>query len=344
MQIKIIRKSVKNLILKIRPNGEIEVTAPKKLNENYIRDFILRKTPWIEKKLKEIEKRKTKEISYLNGEKIFYLGKEYNFFVEKNGKNYVEKRDSENKIILFTKFPDDFEMKKEIVNSWYREEGKKVIVTTSTHLQTPPEEIRAWNIEEVRSLWKSDQIAVIGTDCESNKNLAAGDQAAVNQMENKKSVKKMRMPGGSFLQEVLQEAEVVLIEADGAKHLPCKVPIEKEPVIIPECTDVIAVVGMDALGKPLEEVCFRKDLAVQFLNTSYKHLMAEEDIAKILSSVQGARKGVEDRKYCVVLNKCDDEIRKERAEKIRSLLKEKSIENVMITSCENRQNELKKYF
>lgn len=35
----------------------------------------------------------------------------------------------------------------------FREEGKKVIVTTSTHLQTPPEEIRAWNIEEVRSLW-----------------------------------------------------------------------------------------------------------------------------------------------------------------------------------------------
>ena len=89
----------------------------------------------------------------------------------------------------------------------FREEGKKVIVTTSTHLQTPPEEIRAWNIEEVRSLWKSDQIAVIGTDCESNKNLAAGDQAAVNQMENKKSVKKMRMPDSSFLQEVLQEAE-----------------------------------------------------------------------------------------------------------------------------------------
>ena len=60
--------------------------------------------------------------------------------------------------------------------------------------------------------------------------------------------------------------------------------------------------------------------------------------------MQGARKGVEDRKYYVVLNKCDDEIRKERAEKIRSLLKEQGIENVMITSHENRQNELKKYF
>ena len=221
----------------------------------------------------------------------------------------------------------------------FREEGKKVIVTTSTHLQTPPEEIRARNIEVVRSLWKSDQIAVIGTDCENAKKSETDGQKIAE-----KSVRKMSIPEPVFLQEVLQEAEVVLIEADGAKHLPCKVPIEKEPVIIPECTDVIAVVGMDALGKPLEEVCFRKDLAVQFLNTSYKHLIAEEDIAKILSSVQGARKGVEDRKYCVVLNKCDDEIRKERAGKIRSLLKEQSIENVMITSYENRQNELKKYF
>lgn len=221
----------------------------------------------------------------------------------------------------------------------FREAGKKVVVTTSTHLQAPPEEIRARNTGEVRSLWEAGQSAVIGTDCESNKNLVAGGQ-----VENKRSVRKMSMPDTSFLQEILQEAEVVLIEADGAKHLPCKVPIEKEPVIISECTDVIAVMGMDALGKPLDEVCFRKDLAVQFLNTDYKHLMTEEDIAKILSSVQGARKGVEDREYYVVLNKCDDKIRKERAGKIRSLLKEQGIENVMITSHENRNNELKKYF
>lgn len=221
----------------------------------------------------------------------------------------------------------------------FREEGKKVIVTTSTHLQTPPEEIRARNIDEVRSLWKSGQIAVIGTDCISDKKSESDGQK-----EEKKSVRKMSMPGPEFLKEVLQEADIVLIEADGAKHLPCKVPIEKEPVIIPECTDVIAVMGMDALGKPLEEVCFRKDLAVQFLDTSYGHLMTEDDLAKILSSVQGARKGVEDRKYYIVLNKCDDEIRKERAGKIRSLLKEQGIENVMITSHENRKNELKKYF
>ena len=74
-------------------------------------------------------------------------------------------------------------------------------------------------------------------------------------------------------------------------------------------------------------------------------MIAEEDIAKNpFISARCTKKAWKIGKYCVVLNKCDDEIRKERAEKIRSLLKEKSIENVMITNCENRQNELKKYF
>ena len=219
----------------------------------------------------------------------------------------------------------------------FRKNGKKVVVTTSTHLQAPSEEIRARNLKEIRRLWESGKIAVIGNDCEIKKNL-------VEEVDVSKSVRKMCMPSPDFLQEVLREADVILIEADGAKHLPCKVPKKKEPVIISECTDVIAVMGMDALGERLEKVCFRKELAIQFLNVDVTHRMAEEDIAKILSSVQGARKGVEDREYYVVLNKCDDEIRKERAEKIHSLLKEQGIENVMITSHENRQNELKKYF
>ena len=206
------------------------------------------------------------------------------------------------------------------------DKGKRVIITTTTHMAGESELpfARGGDAVRVKELLDKERY-VIAAEYEED----TGKYASLTEEK---------------LEELRELCDVMLVEADGAKHLPCKVPNEKEPVIIPECTDVIAVVGMDALGKPLEEVCFRKDLAVQFLNTSYKHLIAEEDIAKILSSVQGARKGVEDRKYCVVLNKCDDEIRKERAEKIRSLLKEKSIENVMITSCENRQNELKKYF
>ena len=206
----------------------------------------------------------------------------------------------------------------------FREEGKKVIVTTSTHLQIPPEEIRAWNIEEVRSLWKSDQIAVIGTDCESNKNLAAGDQASVNQMENKKSVKKMRMPDGSFLQEVLQEAEVVLIEADGAKHHPVKVPEKWEPVI-PRCADiVISVIGLDCLGQPISQSAYRMERTSEFLRKSLEAPITEEDIVKIATSICGLFKDVEERVYRVYLNKSDILREKEPAEHIVEELERKN--------------------
>lgn len=205
----------------------------------------------------------------------------------------------------------------------FSEAGKKVVVTTSTHLQIPPKEIRARDIEELRSFWKSGRYAVIGTDFDE---------------------RKMSMPNPEFLKEVLKEAEVVLIEADGAKHLPCKVPIEKEPVIIPECTDVIAVVGMDALGKPLRDVCFRKEAAVNFLNTDETHQMTEEDIAKILLSEQGAKKSVGFREYFVLLNKCDDTERRRCAEQIRSLLESQGEKKVILTSGADREEELRKHF
>lgn len=219
----------------------------------------------------------------------------------------------------------------------FRKNGKKVVVTTSTHLQAPSEEIRARNLKEIRRLWESGKIAVIGNDCEIKKNL-------VEEVDVSKSVRKMCMPSPDFLQEVLREADVILIEADGAKHLPCKVPKKKEPVIISECTDVIAVMGMDALGERLEKVCFRKELAIQFLNVDVTHRMTPEDLAQILLSDQGSRKSVGLRNYFIVLNKCDNEKIREQADRICSLLKVQGVKKVMLTSDANREEELKKYF
>lgn len=54
--------------------------------------------------------------------------------------------------------------------------------------------------------------------------------------------------------------DVVLIEADGSKRLPAKVPAPWEPVI-PDCTDLIlAVYGLSSLGQPLGKCCHRWEL------------------------------------------------------------------------------------
>lgn len=48
-------------------------------------------------------------------------------------------------------------------------------------------------------------------------------------------------------------SDVLLIEADGARRLPLKVPYAHEPVIPPETTLVVLVAGVDALDQPLDE-------------------------------------------------------------------------------------------
>ena len=126
MNIEIVKKSVKNITLRIYPDGRIRLTAPKRAGDEYIKYFIEKKRPWIEKKLKEINERKPKEILYNTGEKIYFLGKEYNFILEKSKNNCIEKNDSS--IILYTSFPNNYEIKHKIVNAWYREKSKEIFV------------------------------------------------------------------------------------------------------------------------------------------------------------------------------------------------------------------------
>ncbi len=51
----------------------------------------------------------------------------------------------------------------------------------------------------------------------------------------------------------LVNSDVLLIEADGARRLPLKVPYDHEPVIIRDTSLVVPVAGVDVLGQPLDE-------------------------------------------------------------------------------------------
>ncbi len=63
-------------------------------------------------------------------------------------------------------------------------------------------------------------------------------------------------------------ADVVLVEADGSKHLPLKCPAEYEPVIPAVADLVVPVVGAGGLGRPLSEVCHRAERAAALLGLS----------------------------------------------------------------------------
>lgn len=162
--------------------------------------------------------------------------------------------------------------------------GWRVLVSTTTHILRP-ETNYAPDEAALQALWGAGTYAVVGIPAEYGKLIS---------------------PPMEQLRRWMAQADIVFLEADGAKHLPCKAPTAYEPALLPESDVVLAVAGLSALGKPLCEVCFRPEAACALLVVSSDTFLTPELLAKLLGSEAGGRKGAGDRSFSVVLNQADD--------------------------------------
>lgn len=99
----------------------------------------------------------------------------------------------------------------------------------------------------------------------------------------------------------------VIVEADGAKKKPLKAPADHEPVI-PEKTDVcIAVMGLDALGKPLEKQwVFRPEIVSELTGIEHGDPVTAGCMAMLATAPMGLFKGCpSSARRIVFLNKMD---------------------------------------
>ena len=120
----------------------------------------------------------------------------------------------------------------------YREKGKTVFITATTHMF----------IEEDTLL--TDDADVIIHRLKEKGYVMAGIPEG----------EKIKALSRQTYDTVCSFADIVLVEADGSKHLPLKCPNTSEPVI-PENTDeIIVVCGLNAIGQPAKHVCHRLEL------------------------------------------------------------------------------------
>ncbi len=88
----------------------------------------------------------------------------------------------------------------------------------------------------------------------------------------------------------------VLVEADGSRMRPIKAPAAHEPVIPPETTLVVPVVGMDALERPLHTVAHRAEQIAHILQQQYAitpdDTLTPDMVAALLTHPLGGLKGV----------------------------------------------------
>ena len=155
------------------------------------------------------------------------------------------------------------------------------------------------------------------------------------------SERKMKGFSPEFLEVVKEAGLWLFLEADGAKWLPVKAPAEHEPVIVPFSTRVIQVYGLDGVGHPIGEICFRPQQVAGILGKTLEEMLTPVDIARLAASPQGGRKSVGDKmRYQVVLNKADDEERQLLAVETAAALNEYGITDVVMIAglCERWRN------
>ena len=196
----------------------------------------------------------------------------------------------------------------------YKEEGQKPLLVTTTHMKK--EESPFFTLED--SLEKILEIR------EKECMVVAGKDAGNGRI---KSLSK------TVMEEIWKLDAPVLVEADGARMLPVKVPGEKEPVIPAQTDLVLSVYGLDAIGRRLKDCCFRPELATGVLGKSQEDILTAEDVIKLASSRCGGKKGLlPGMEYVVVLNKAENEERLKIAERIARCLEKDFGEKVLVTS------------
>lgn len=216
-----------------------------------------------------------------------------------------------------------FTLAKELAN-----EGRRVLVTTTTHIMDEPALPFTTEPSELQALFEAGTHLVL-------------TGARVTTPAGYKKVCSLEPDQISALVDL---ADSVVYEADGARCLPCKMPNWHEPVYFPGTGLVILVTGLMALGHSFADRCCRTELALPALGRSAEDIIQPADLAELM--VQGyfdrvppvTKPGTEEPNpwypylspppgcsYLPLINQADDEGLLEKGLEVAALLKPRPV-------------------
>ena len=125
----LIRKSVKNLNMRVKPEGIIVVSANPLVSAKYVDRFVLSHEEMLIKALDKYEKIRrnmSKPLQYESGEKVIFLGKPYHLLLEASR---VEGVDIFGDFLnLRVKDITDFARKERVMKKWFAKMQKEIFV------------------------------------------------------------------------------------------------------------------------------------------------------------------------------------------------------------------------
>lgn len=117
----------------------------------------------------------------------------------------------------------------------------------------------------------------------------------------------------------LDGVSVIVNEADGSAGRPLKAPREGEPVLPANTTLLVPVMGIDGMGRPLDEdTVFRSVIASRLLNLPMGSVITEHEIARLMMELIKSRPATA--RVVPLINKVDIPGGPEKARKLAKYL------------------------
>lgn len=117
--IKVVKEKRKSLAVEVYPNFTVLVKSPEQAKDFEIKDFIKRKTTWIEKQLNYFKQFNMPEDKvYESGSSALYLGRQYQVIIEKSPLRNIIKV-LNNKIYILTPSPQKLDEINHALQNWF---------------------------------------------------------------------------------------------------------------------------------------------------------------------------------------------------------------------------------
>ena len=231
-----------------------------------------------------------------------------------------------------------------IARQFHAQTGKPAILTTTTKIFAPlPEEELGLALGDAETL--SINLKSFMNSCGIS--WFARRREGIAPVPGRESERRMKLSGftPSEITCLRLSGALMLIEADGARRLPIKAPGPDEPVL-PENTDaVLGVVGLDALGAPLNEAhVFRPGALARICDLQIGEEITAAAIGRLCAHPEGLfHKAEADARKWVVVNKADMETSLEKLQEIAYIVWKFAgkphgpADGILFTSCMNNE-------
>ena len=152
--VKIVRKDVRNITLKVRPNGEAILTAPKTASDEHIKFIIEKRAKWIAQKRTFFASFMTPQKEYVSGEDFKYLGRSYRLKVVQSKEERVKLQ--RGYLELFVKDKSDIKRKENLIYEWYYEKAMLYFFNILQEFnKIVKQDIKSVKIRQMKTRWGS---------------------------------------------------------------------------------------------------------------------------------------------------------------------------------------------